>query len=70
MSPSPSCRWPSESCSGVLHDDRAVDRAVRHLVNLGRMSVTSGGRDALVFGPDHPVPDDLPDEEFERLFIL
>ena len=54
----------------VLHDARAVDRAFRHLVNLGRMSVTSGGRDALVFGPDHPVPDEMPDEEFERLLIL
>ncbi len=54
----------------VLHDARAVDRAVRHLVNLGRMSVTSGGRDALVFGLGNPVPDDMPDEDFERLFIL
>ena len=54
----------------VLHDPRAVDRAVRHLVNLGRMSVTSGGRDAVVYGLGHPVPDDMPDEEFERLFIL
>lgn len=54
----------------ILHDSRAVDRAVRRLVNLGRMSVTSGGRNAVVFGPDHPVPDDMPDEEFERLAIL
>lgn len=54
----------------ILHDSRAVDRAVRQLVNLGRMSVTSGGPNALVFGPDHPVPDDLPDEEFERFEIV
>lgn len=54
----------------ILHDSRAVDRAVRRLVNLGRMSVTSGGRDAVIFGPDHLVPDDLPDEEFERFEII
>jgi hypothetical protein len=54
----------------ILHDSRAVDRAVRRLVNLGRMSVTSGGLDAVVFGSGHPVPDDMPDEEFERLEII
>lgn len=54
----------------VLHDDRAVDRAVRQLVNLGRMSVTTGGRGAAVFGPGHPVPPDMPDEEFERLLLI
>ncbi len=54
----------------VLHDARAADRAVRQLVNLGRMSVTTGGSDALVFGPGHPVPEDMPDEEFERLLMV
>ncbi len=54
----------------VLHDDRAVDRAVRRMVNLGRMSVTTGGRGAAVFGPGHPIPDDMPDEEFERLLLV
>lgn len=54
----------------VLHDPRAVDRAVRHLVNLGGMSVTSGGPQGVVFGPGHPVPDAIPDEEFERLLMI
>ncbi len=54
----------------VLHDPRAVDRAVRHLVNLGRMSVTSRGPEGAVFGLGHPVPDDMPDEDFERLLIV
>ncbi|MCY3505778.1 MAG: hypothetical protein OXH41_06415 [Chloroflexi bacterium] len=54
----------------VLHDARAADRAVRHLVNLGRMSVTTGGGDALVFGPGNPVPEGMPDEEFERLLMV
>ncbi|MBH76886.1 MAG: hypothetical protein CL897_01445 [Dehalococcoidia bacterium] len=54
----------------VLHDPRAADRAVRQLVNLGRMSVTSGGGDATVFGPGQPVPADMPDEDFEQLLII
>ena len=54
----------------VLHDARAADRAVRQLVNLGRMSVTTGGAGAVVFGPGHPVPDDMPDEAFERLQMV
>ncbi len=54
----------------VLHDPRAVDRAVRRLVNLGRMSVATGGRAGVVFGPGHPVPEAMPDEEFERLFMI
>ena len=54
----------------VLHDARAADRAVRQLVNLGRMSVTTGGPDARVFGPGRPVPDDMPDEAFERLLMV
>ena len=54
----------------VLHDPRAADRAVRNLVNLGRMSVVTGGREGVVFGPGHPVPDAMPDEEFERLFMV
>ena len=54
----------------VLHDARAADRAVRQLVNLGRMSVTTGGAAARVFGPGRPVPDDMPDEEFERLLMV
>ena len=54
----------------VLHDARAADRAVRQLVNLGRMSVTTGGAGAVVFGPGNPVPDDMPDEAFERLQMV
>ena len=54
----------------VLHDPRAAARAIRQLVNLGRMSVTSGGPDAVVFGPGNPVPDNLPDEAFERLEVI
>ena len=54
----------------VLHDPRAVDHAIRRLVNLGRMSVTSGGPGAVVYGPGRPVPDALSEEAFERLHIL
>ena len=51
----------------VLHDPRAPDRAVRRLVNLGHMSVVSGLPGGRVFGPGRRVPDDMPDDEFERL---
>ena len=54
----------------VLHDPRAVDRAVRHLVNLGRMSVATGGADGAVFGPGNPVPETMEDEEFETLLLI
>ena len=54
----------------VLHDARAVDRAVRHLVNLGRMSVATGGADGVIYSSRNPVPADLPDEEFERLLLI
>ncbi len=54
----------------ILHDPHAVDRAVRQLVNLGRMSVTSGGSEAVLYGPGRPVPEDMPDEEFARLEML
>jgi len=54
----------------VLHDARAVDRAVRHLVNLGRMSVATGGPDGVIYGPGQPVPQAMEDEEFERLLLI
>ena len=53
----------------ILHDPRAVDRAVRQLVNMGKMSVVSGFPRHRTFGPGHQVPDDLPEDEFERLFM-
>ncbi len=54
----------------VLHDPWAVDRAVRQLVNLGRMSVSGTGANSAIFGPGHPVPESMGDEEFERLQIV
>lgn len=54
----------------ILGDARAADRALRRLVNEGRMTVVGlglPGRPA--FGPGHPVPDDLSDEEFAR-FVM
>lgn len=53
----------------VLHDRRAPDRAVRRLVNRGEMTVASGLPRRLVFGPGRRVPDDMPDDEFERLLM-
>ncbi len=51
----------------ILHDPHAPDRAVRRLVNLGRMSVASGLPGGRIFGPGRRVPDDMPEDEFERL---
>lgn len=53
----------------ILHDQRAPDRAVRRLVNRGEMTVASGLPRRLVFGPGRRVPDDMPDDEFERLLM-
>ena len=49
----------------ILRDPRCVDRALRRLVNEGRMSVIAPslpGRP--VFDSNHPVPDEISDEEF------
>jgi hypothetical protein len=49
----------------ILRDPSCVDRALRKLVNEGRMSVVAPalpGRP--VFGRDRPVPDEISDEEF------
>lgn len=54
----------------ILRDPRSADRALRRLVNEGRVTVvgdTLPGRPA--FGPGRPVPDALPDEEFAR-FVM
>jgi hypothetical protein len=51
----------------IVSDPRCVDRALRRLVNEGRISVvgaTLPGRP--VFGQGRPVPDEVSDEEFTR----
>jgi hypothetical protein len=54
----------------VLLDPYSADRAVRHLVNRGHLTVLDPAHTARSFaGPGHPVPGDLPDEEFARLVI-
>jgi hypothetical protein len=51
----------------ILHDPQAADRAIRRLVNLGKMRVVSRLPSTQTFGPGSPVPEDMPDDEFERL---
>ena len=49
----------------ILRDPRCVDRAIRRLVNEGRMTVVAAslpGRP--VFGNGRPVPDEISEEEF------
>lgn len=54
----------------ILGDARAADRALRRLVNEGRMTVVGYGLPGRpAFGPGHPVPDELSDEEFAR-FVM
>lgn len=54
----------------ILRDPRNVDRAVRRLVNEGRMSVigaTLPGKP--IFGRGRPVPDEITEDEFAR-FVM
>jgi hypothetical protein len=54
----------------VLLDPYSADRAVRHLVNRGRLTVTDPARPrAAPFGMGHPVPGDMADEAFARLVV-
>jgi hypothetical protein len=55
----------------VLHDPYFADRALRRLVNEGRVRVFNRRAGYLVAyrGPDNPVPDDLRDEDFARLSL-
>jgi hypothetical protein len=54
----------------VLLDTFAPDRAVRQLANRGRITVVDPDRPrALPFGLGHPVPVDLPDEQFARFVV-
>jgi hypothetical protein len=54
----------------MLHDPYCVDRAIRRLVNEGRLTVRDGAAGgALYRGPERPVPDAMTDAEFERLLL-
>jgi hypothetical protein len=49
----------------IVSDPRCVDRALRRLVNEGRISVVGETRPGRpVFGQGRPVPEDVSDEEF------
>lgn len=55
----------------ILYDPYCADRALRRLVNLGRLPLrgpTTVPR--LSYGFGSPVPQDLTDEEFERLVMV
>jgi hypothetical protein len=52
----------------ILHDPRAVDRALRRLVNEGRAAVSGGGA-GVRYGAGRPVPAELPADVFERLLL-
>jgi hypothetical protein len=54
----------------ILRDPRDVDRAVRRLVNEGRMSVigaTLPGKP--IFGRGRPVPEEISEDEFARFLM-
>jgi hypothetical protein len=54
----------------ILRDPRCVDRALRKLVNEGRLTVIAAslpGRP--VFGQGRPIPDEISDEEFTRFLM-
>jgi hypothetical protein len=54
----------------MLHDPRCVDRAIRRLVNEGRLSVTDRRAGGVIYrGPERPVPNDMAEEQFERLLL-
>jgi hypothetical protein len=53
----------------AVYSPSVVTRAVRRLVNQGRLSAyMAGGRGAFQ-GPLDPVPDEVPDELFERMLL-
>jgi hypothetical protein len=55
----------------VLHDPYCADRALRRLVNEGKVSVVGPTRvPRLSFGFGSPVPSAMSDEEFENLVML
>lgn len=54
----------------IMRDAHCVDRALRRLVNEGRMTIVAAslpGRPA--FGPGRPVPESITDEEFAQFFM-
>lgn len=55
----------------ILYDPYCADRAVRRLVNQGRMTVVGPARvPHLRFGFGSAIPDSMPDEEFEKLVMV
>jgi hypothetical protein len=53
----------------ILRDVRCVDRALRRLVNQGAVTVVGAAPDGVLFGPGHPVPDEMSDEQFAQLVM-
>jgi hypothetical protein len=54
----------------ILRDPSCVDRALRRLVNEGRMSVVAPSLPGHpVFDRNHPVPDDISDEQFASFLM-
>jgi hypothetical protein len=53
----------------ILRDAHCADRALRHLVNEGRVTVVGFPPQSLQFGPGRPVPDEMTDEEFAQLVM-
>jgi len=54
----------------ILHDPRAVDRALRRLVNEGRAAVSvRSAESGMRYGAGRPVPAELSAEAFERLLL-
>jgi hypothetical protein len=53
----------------MLRDPRCADRALRNLVNDGRVTVVGYPPQNMQFGPGHPVPEEMTDEEFAGLVM-
>jgi hypothetical protein len=53
----------------AVYEPSLVTTAVRHLVNEGRMAAFAPNSGGSYLGPVAPVPDDVPDELFERMLL-
>jgi len=53
----------------AVYDPTLVTVAVRHLVNEGRISAFPAGGGGFFQGPSVPVPDEVPNELFERMLL-
>jgi hypothetical protein len=53
----------------MLRDERCADRALRNLVNQGRVTVVGLPPRNVRFGPGRPIPEEMSDEEFAGLVM-